>query len=131
MDLNWESVDAKQLTRRVGESIATVSDARLTLSPTACSLIDDVYNLPYVEIKIARNDKNSVEKIGVFLLSEKSENSLSVTRRKYNGGFAEGININSKSLINILFGELGDKTKKFHVEKGGDNLLIIDVNKEI
>lgn len=131
MDYVWETVDVKQNSRRSGEAIATISEARISLSPAACALIDDVYSLPYVEIKIAKDENQKINRIGVFLNDEKSESGLSVTRRKYKGEFTEGLNINSKNLVIAIFGEMSDKTKKYRVEKGGDNLLIIDVQKEL
>lgn len=131
MDYIWETVDVKQNARRSGEAIATISEARISLSPAACALIDGVYTLPYVEIKIAKDENQKIRRIGVFLNNEKSESGLSVTRRRYKGEFTEGLNINSKNLVIALFGEMSDKTKKYRVEKGGNNLLIIDVQKEL
>lgn len=131
MDYLWETVDVKQNTRRNGEAIATISEARISLSPSACALVDDVYSLPYVEIKVAKDENKKINRIGVFLNSDKGESGLSVTRRRYKGEFTEGLNINSKNLVIALFGEMGDKTKKYGVTKGGSNLLIIDVQKEL
>lgn len=131
MDLVWETIDVKQNKRMSGEPIATISEARISLSPAACALVDNIYSLPYVEIKVAKDENQKISRIGVFLNENKGESGLSVTRRKYKGEFTEGLNINSKSLVNALFGEMGDKTKKYGVTKGGNNLLIIDVQKEL
>ena len=131
MDFTWETIDVKQNKRMNGEPIAAISEARISLSPAACALIDDVYSLPYVEIKIARDENKKINMIGVFFNKERSESGLAVTRRRYKGEFTEGLNINSKNLIIALFGEMGDKTQKYRAGKGGENLIIIDVSKEI
>ncbi|MEN6417645.1 MAG: hypothetical protein ABFC73_01850 [Clostridiaceae bacterium] len=130
MSVDWELIDIKQLSRRIGEAYASFSESRISLSPTACEMVSDVYNKPYVQIRVARDDGGKARLVGLKFLKDKGENSLLVTRRKYKGDFVDGLNINSKSLVQIILGEnFSGKTTRYEAEVNEDGLLVIDLGK--
>ncbi len=130
MSVDWEIVDVKQLSRRIGEAYASFSESRISLSPAACELIEDIYGKPYVQIRIARDATGKTKLVGLKFSREKGENGLLVTRRKYKGDFVDGLNINSKSLVQIVLGEdFAGKTMRYEVKRDVDDLLIIDLEK--
>jgi len=132
MSIKWEVVEAKQLNRRIGEPYATFSPSRISLSPAACDLVENVYEKMYVEVRVGRDESGAIRKIGMLFQNQPGENKLLVTRRKYKGEPVAGININSKNLVQLLLGNPNsEETVKYLVEKGGEDLIVIDFEKEL
>ncbi len=130
-NLVWEAIDVKQISRRSGEAFASIGQGRISLNPSACEMIDDIYAYEWIDVLQAKNG-NKVEKIGLRFAKVKGKNSLRATRRKYRGQEVDGININSKSLVKKFFGETKETiTSRFSVEKIDDTTIAIDILKEI
>ena len=132
MGLSWEEVDVQQISRRSGGKYASINEGRIALSPEACEMVKDVYDYPYVNIRIARNDNFKVEKVAINFAKQKTDKTIDVSRRKYKGEVIDGLNINSKQLVALIFGDSKNKkTTRYAVEVGGDLTLIIDVTREV
>lgn len=131
MELSWEIIDARDLNRRIGDPYVAINKARISLSPAACMLINGIYDLPFVEIRIAKDEDGNVKKIGLFFYENSSVNRMKVTRRKYRGEYTDGLNLNSKYLVRLIFSELEDQTIRFGVTKEGENALVVDTTKKL
>lgn len=124
----WEAVEIKQSARRTGEAFASIGQGRIALNADACDLIENIYDYEYVDVSKAKNKSL----IGLRFSKKKSPNSVHATRRKYKGELVDGININSKQLIKIFFGETKEtSTSRYPVEKVDGNMLAINIEKEI
>lgn len=126
----WEAVEIKQSARRSGEAFASIGQGRVSLNADACDLIDNIYDYGYVDVSKAK--EGSAVIIGLRFTKKKSQNSLHATRRKYKGELIDGININSKQLIKLFFGETKENsTSRYPVERVDGNMLAINTEKEI
>ena len=130
-EIKWKQVSVKQVSGRGGEAFATVGQGRISLSSTACKMIENIYELCYVEAHAGKvND--TTEKIGLRFRKTKTPNSLCYTRRKYKGRYAEGLEIRSKALVAEFFGKIKDNSSTRHpVEKIDNSMLAIDITKEM
>lgn len=127
-DYVWETVEIRQSARRTGEAFASIGQGRIALNADACDLIENIYDYAYVDVSKAKNKSL----IGLRFSEKKSPNSVHITRRKYKGELVDGININSKQLIKIFFGETKEtSTSRYPVKKVDGNMLAIDIEKEI
>lgn len=130
-NIHWNTVDVRQLSRRSGDLFVSIGQGRIALSAAACRLIENIYDYKYVEAQCGK-ENGRVTKIGLKFCKNKTQNSLSVARRKYKGELVEGVNINSKSLIAEFFGTTKDKvSSRYTVEKIDDDMLAIDITCEI
>jgi len=130
-EIKWKQVNVKQATRRGGEAFATVGQGRISLSATACKMIENIYELKYIEAHAGKVD-DTTEKIGLRFSDTKSPNSLCYSRRKYKNRFVEGLEIRSKALVAEFFGKIKDNTSTRHpVEKIDKSMLAIDITKEM
>ncbi|MDD3393603.1 MAG: hypothetical protein EOM28_05565 [Clostridia bacterium] len=129
-DYVWESVEIKQSARRAGEAFASVGQGRISLNADACDLIENIYECEYVEVNKAKKGTSTI--IGLRFTKNKTSKSLHATRRKYKGELVDGVNINSKQLIKIFFGETKENiTSRYPVEKVDGNMLAINIEKEL
>ena len=108
---------------------ANVGYGRLSLSTMACSLIKDYEQYQYAELLKGR--QNNKLCIGVRFLreEEKTPNALSIRRRMRNGIPNGGFDLNSKKILEELFGPTASASKftRYNVAKDdeNDNILII------
>jgi len=130
-EIKWKLVNVKQVPGRGGEAFATVGQGRISLSSTACKMIENIYELKYVEAHAGKvND--TTEKIGLRFSKTKTQNSLCYARRKYKGEYVEGLEIRSKALIAEFFGKTKDNSSTRHpVEKIDNTMIAIDITKEM
>jgi len=130
-EIKWKQVNVKQAMRYGGEAFATVGQGRISLSAAACKMIENIYDLKYIEAHAGKiNDKT--EKIGLRFSDSKTPNSLCYSRRKYKDRFVEGLEIRSKALVAEFFGKIKDNSSTRHpVEKIDKTMLAIDITKEI
>jgi len=130
-DIKWKQVSVKRVPGRGNEAFATVGQGRISLSATACKMIDNIYELDYVEA-LAGKVNDTTEKIGLRFSKTKSPNSLCYSRRKYKDRYVEGLEIRSKALIAEFFGKIKDNSSTRHpVEKIDNSMLAIDITKEM
>lgn len=126
----WESVNLRQISRKSGEAFAAIGNGRISLSATACELIDNIYNYNYVEVQFGKQN-GKVAKIGLRFTNTKTATCLNLARRKYKGQIVEGLNINSRALIAEFFGKTKDNiTTRYAIEKIDQNMLAIDITRE-
>ena len=130
-EIKWKQVSIKQFARQGNEAFATVGQGRISLSATACKMIENIYELKYIEAHAGKvND--TTEKIGLRFSNTKTPNSLRYSRRKYKDRFVEGLDIRSKALVAEFFGKTKDNTSTRHpVDKIDNSMLAIDITKEM
>ena len=130
-EIKWKQVSVKQIPGRGNEAFATVGQGRISLSAAACKMIENIYELKYIEAHAGKvND--TTEKIGLRFSNTKTSNSLCYSRRKYKDKFVEGLEIRSKALIAEFFGKIKDNTSTRHpVEKIDNTMLAIDITEEM
>ena len=126
--MKWEVVKIPENRRGRTAPYASIGFNRLSLSAAACELIEDHYNIKYVEL--LKGKLNNKLCIGVRLLKEPTSNSLAVSRKKdSNGKYVTGMDITNKRVIEDLFGPVGSakKVTRFNVRKDeeSENILII------
>ena len=126
--MNWEVVKPPENRRGKNLPYASVGFGRLSLSAAACELIEDHRSITHVELLRGKLNNNLC--IGIRLLNEPTEHSLSVSRKKdSNGKFVTGMDITNKHVIESLFGPAGSakKATRYNVKKDPDakNILII------
>jgi len=130
-EVKWKQVNVKQIPRRGSEAFARVGQGHISLSATACSMIEDVYDYGYVEVHCGMVNNNAA-RIGLRFNKAESPNSLRLMRRKYKDKFVGGLDITSRALITEFFGKSRDNISKRHpVEKIESNMISIDITKEI
>ena len=130
-DIKWKQVNVKQVAGRGSEAFATVGQGRISLSATACRMIENIYELNYVEA-LSGKVNDTTEKIGLRFSKTKTPNSLCYSRRKYKDKYVEGLEIRSKALISEFFGKIKDNSSTRHpVEKIDNTMLAVDITREM
>lgn len=129
--MDWSIVNVTNRRRR-GEAFATITNSRISLNIETCSLID-IRKHKYVEV-LRNKDSESLKFIGLKFTKQSNGATFSFIIRKTKDGDISGIDINSRPLIEKLFGE-GEvtKTSKYSVDldKDNENIIVIDLNKEM
>ena len=130
-EIKWKQISVKQVPGRGSEAFATVGQGRISLSASACTMIEDIYELNYVEAHSGKVNETT-EKIGLRFIKTKTPNSLCYSRRKYKDKLVGGLEIRSKALIAEFFGKTKDnKSTRHPVEKIDKSMLAIDITKEM
>ena len=127
----WETIDIKQHRRKNGGAFASIGGGRISLSAAACTLIDNIYDYEWIEVKQGKLG-NKVVKIGLFFTNNEKDNYVKPIRVKSNGKEMEGISINSRPLVRKYFGETKEiSTSRYAVEKVDENVIAINILEEI
>lgn len=127
----WETIDIKQYRSKRGEKFASIGGGRISLSAAACSLIDNIYDYEWIEVKQGKKS-NKVVQIGLFFTNNEEDNYLRPTRIRSNGKEVKGIYINSRPLVRKYFGETKEiSASRYTVEKVGENAIAINILEEL
>lgn len=129
--MDWSTVNVTNRRRR-GEAFATITNNRISLNIEACSLMD-IKKYKYVEVLRNKNSE-SLKFIGLKFTKQSYGTTFSFIIRKAKDGIISGMDINSRPLIEKLFGEKEiDKTSKYSVslDEDNENIIVIDLNKEL
>jgi len=130
-NIKWKQLDLKQTPTRGSEAFARVSQSCISLSATACGMIENIYDYSYVEIHCGMVNGTAV-RIGLRFNKEKKPKSIRVSRRKHKGEYIGGLDIRSKAAIEEIYGKVkDDKSSRHPVENIDDNMISIDITKEI
>ena len=131
MSIKWETVAVKQVLRGSGEAFASIGEGRITLNTTACGLIENMNEYPYVEIQYGK-ENTKIVKLGLSFCKEKTENAIRTSKLRGNGTRILGLNIYNKFLVESIFGKTRGKLITRHpIEKINDEMLAIDITKTI
>ncbi|MCL2627650.1 MAG: hypothetical protein FWD44_02980 [Oscillospiraceae bacterium] len=130
-EIKWKQVSVKQVPGRGSEAFATVGQGRVSLSASACNMIEDIYEYNYIEAHAGKvND--ITEKIGLRFSKTKTPNSLCYSRRKYKNKLVGGLEVRSKALIAEFYGKTKDnKSTRHPVEIIDDTMIAIDITREL
>ncbi|NMM64365.1 hypothetical protein HBE96_17230 [Clostridium sp. P21] len=129
--MGWEVVDIRNRRRR-GEAFATITNNRISLNTDACKLIN-IKEYKYIQV-VKNDDSKTLKSIGLKFIEESNETSFSFLIRKSKNGNINGADINSRPLIEKLFGQRGiTRTSKYGVnlDKGDKSIIVIDLNREM
>ncbi len=104
--MKWEVVRITGNKSNKNTPFASVGLGRITLSSTACELIDNFEKYDYAIFLKARKDGAMC--VGIKLLESHQENALRICRRKYKGKVIErSFSIDNKQVVEELFGVQG------------------------
>ena len=107
--MNWETVEINK-PRRKTEAFASVGRNSIILSGGACQLINDFPKYGYAQIMRGQIDGKKV--LGIRLCENSEKNSLRIIKRKVNNEIiAYSGSLNSKSVVEELFGLIGTQNK--------------------
>lgn len=120
----WNIVEPEKGKRNRTHPSAGVGFGRISLSVSACNLLENYEQYKYVEL-LTDPEKPSV--VGIRFLEESTEKSIPIKRRISNNKVIGGMDIAGKYYMEKLFGMVGiqNKTTKYSVTKDSENILII------
>ena len=128
--MKWETVKISSEIRGRTSPFASIGYGRVSLNAAACSLISSHEEFKYAEFLKCKNRKKDF--IGIKLLKNSTQNSLSISRKKQDGKYVAGLTVENKDIVGSLFGDVGTAAKvtRFTVEKDHDydDVLIISYN---
>ena len=107
--MKWETVEINKPKRKT-EAFASVGRSAITLSGGACQLIADFPKYTFGHIMRGQIDGKKV--LGIRLLENEEKNSLRIIKRKvHNEVVAYSGSLNSKPVMEELFGIIGTQNK--------------------
>lgn len=119
-DIYWETYTTKRSPRvkdKTPNVTITRNSSRISINAAACSLIENCYTYPNVEI-LKGIDGETFRKVGFKLLSSPTAHSIRVSRKKHKGHEVGGLSIYSKALVKEIYdqNERLSNTAHFYVE---------------
>lgn len=125
--MGWEVVKIPTDNRGRKEPFASVSNGKLSLSVSACELIDNYEEFSYVRLQ---KDRKKRLRIGVEFLKEATQDTIKISRKKTKDGeIIGGIDISSKKVLESLFGAAATSTKvtryDVKVDNSFNNFLVV------
>ncbi len=107
--MKWETVEINKPKRKT-EAFASVGRSSITLSGGACQLIADFPKYTFGQIMRGQIDGKKV--LGIRLCENEEKNSLRIIKRKvHNEVVAYSGSLNSKPVMEELFGIIGTQNK--------------------
>ena len=132
MLITWDDVivGQKAQVQRFSTPVVSVFPARLSFNAAVCSLIDNIYQYEWVNVKQG-TENGRIVKLALEFDTDYSEHSFRILQKVLQGKKVSGLNLYSKSLIDQYFPNVTDrKSKKLQlpVEKMDDNTIVINLN---
>ena len=128
--MEWKVVKIENDTKGRTSPYASIGYGRISLSAAACRMIENYEQYEYVEL--LQGKRNGKTCVGVRFVSEQTNDSLHVSKRKSKdkaGNPIAGVDIANKGTLEKRFGPAasGTKAERYNVEKDkeSENILII------